>query len=753
MQTAQHMLSSDSEVSSADSVLFVGSNTASPLIVYTDKGHKALKINVIGSKHINTINIDNRSGEEIEKIIVHAPRTTCSVPHFLVHYQTAKKGWAEVYHADLKASTVSKAYSLPLLQEEDAFSTSTRDANVYFTRITGSEVSLVSSASHGMLGRWSRRKDVVYETLHAVSEVVARGDSTFAVRAALVQSSGDWKLVRDGESVWTRPESLANAVAAEWVELDDGESLAHELEVEGHQSLFGAYIHRVKRHARDLQQLPSWLRALPQRIFTSFINAEAVDQDASGSGKAVIVATDNGRVFLIDARKNGSIMLNTKAVDLAGAKWKVKAILVEGKTASIIAEDRDVVEINVADGDVIGSRFSPSREVKSVVLVPHTSSPLAVGVRGDGTPSSSEAIEDGTIVVTLNNDGQAQGWRYGGEPVKIWDFRPSPGQKIISAVARPLQDPVASIGKVLGNRSVLYKYLNPNLALLTAASEKIITVYLLDSISGQVLHTMPHNGTDTTIPVPSVLSENWFAYSFWSDGTDSSSKGHQLVIAELYESFIPNDRGPLESSANFSSIYASASPTPHVISQSFVIPEGISHMAVTQTLQGITSRQLICTLPESNAVIGIPRHLLDPRRPIDRDPTANEAEEGLMKYSPILNFDAKWYLTHARDLMGIRRIISTPTLLESTTLIFAFGLDAFGTRLAPSGAFDILGKGFNKVQLLATILALGVGVGFLAPMVCDLSRLNERMISDTDSHRYAESKLTRDGKCRSRSWN
>jgi hypothetical protein len=277
---------------------------------------------------------------------------------------------------------------------------------------------------------------------------------------------------------------------------------------------------------------------------------------------------------------------------------------------------------------------------------------------------------------------------------------------------------VASIGKVLGNRSVLYKYLNPNLALVTAVAESTATVYLLDAVSGQVLHTSTHTGVDTTQPIASALSENWFAYSLWADVTDTSdTKGYQLVISELYESPITNDRGPLGNAANYSSVRAGGIPRPHVISQSFMIPESISHMAVTQTRQGITMRQLLCTLPASNAIIGIPRTFLDPRRPVDRDPSATEAEEGLFRYHPFLEFDPKWYVTHAREVIGIDTILSSPTLLESTSLIFAFGGDVFGTRVSPSQAFDILGKGFSKLQLLATVLALGVGVAVLAPMV------------------------------------
>src|SRR5204863_3257536 len=142
--------------------------------------------------------------------------------------------WGEVYHADFKTSAISRAYRLPVIETKSVFATSTRDANVYFTRITRSEVSIVSSASHGILGRWILSKKNGEDARHAVSEVVVRG-STFAVRFAQVLESGIWELVHNGESVWTRPESLTGVVAAAWAETDGGEELVHELEIEGHE--------------------------------------------------------------------------------------------------------------------------------------------------------------------------------------------------------------------------------------------------------------------------------------------------------------------------------------------------------------------------------------------------------------------------------------------------------------------------------------------------------------------------------------
>jgi hypothetical protein len=110
-------------------------------------------------------------------------------------------------------------------------------------------------------------------------------------------------------------------------------------------------------------------------------------------------------------------------------------------------------------------------------------------------------------------------------------------------------------------------------------------------------------------------------------------------------------------------------------------------------------------------------HVLSARRP-HREPTPAEREEGIFKYHPYLELAGPWTLSHQRELLGIRDIVVSPTSMESTSLVFAFGdLDIFGTRVAPIGTFDVLGKGFGKLQLIGTVLATAIGTAVLAPMV------------------------------------
>lgn len=714
-QKSQLTLASENDVSGPESVLLVGSNTASPFIAWADKSNKTLKVNIIGSKNVINLEIENTSNEEIRGIKIYGPTGLNCLPHFLVACETDSSSWAEVYHIDLQTFSISQAYRLPRISGKSVFSASHRAGNVFFTRITETEISVYSSTSHGILGRWPFTKSGHGSPISAIAEVINKGDSA-AVRFAYVLDSGDWQLNRNGGNEWTRHESLSGAVAAAWVEPNISEDLVHELELEGHEDVLSAYIHRVKRHVRDLEHLPAYLQELPQRIFSSFLAAEATNLDSFGLRKLVIMATEKGRAIAVDTGNHGAVVWNVKVVDTPD--WKVKAIKSDLGTVTIYVEDGSTVSLNVTSGSIVSQKPSGAL-VRSVAVVPTEAgiNAVAVPIAEDGTPLQS--LQEAGYLVTLSEDGRVLGWDLSNNKVPVWQFLPPAGERVISATSRPAHDPVASIGKVLGDRSVLYKYLNQNLALITSIGPNIATFYLLDSVSGQVLHSSTHTGVDVTQPITSIISENWFAYSLWADlSNESESKGYQLIVSELYESPLPNDRGPLGAAANYSSLDGTDTyPKPYVVSQAFIIPEPISHLAVTQTRQGITIRQLLCTLPESNAIVGIPHHVLDPRRPVGRDPTPAEVEEGLFKYSPNLEFDGRWYITHSRDVAGIRAVIVSPTLLESTGLVFAFGGDVFGSRVAPSQAFDILGRSFAKLQLLGTVVALAVGVWFLAPIV------------------------------------
>jgi hypothetical protein len=719
----------NSEIQSADDIVFAGANTAAPLLAWTDRTNKVLKVNIIGTKSISSFNVP--STEAAESVVLHAPNRVNSRPHFLVEYQTATGHSAQVFHVDLMKNTVSKAYDLPHLSGRGTFATSTSDANVYFTRITTEEISLVSSASHGILGRWTVQGSPALAgsyPVHGVSEVAVKSNTASAVRAAVLFSNGEFALVRNGELVWTRPEFLSGAVSAVWAELPEEEALAHELEVEHHQNVLAAYIHRVQRHLRDLQHFPTWLQNIPKRVLGNLgaksedMTVDEIQHDTFGFHKLVLVATNSARLVALDVGAKGKIVWNVDLSKLAPGTTFQSPFLrsFRGYVEVMDKGLRTPLYINSITGSLLSTH--EVEDASDVTVLEQEDGDQSTRWPG-GVHVSRRVVSEGQPLIVFDLvDGELTGSLgvEAGAP-SVWTFTPPNGEHIVAYTARPADDLVASIGTVLGDRRVLYKYLNPNLVLVTAVLESArkASIYLLDSASGELLYAVSHDDVDTSRPIPSTISENWFSYSFTIDSTSATTRGHQLVVADMFESALPDDRGPLGDSANSSTVQPvkGDSAKPYVLSQTHIIPEEISHMTVTRTKQGITSRELLVTLPSSNSIVGIPRTVLDPRRPVGRDPTAEEMSEGLTKYTPGILFDPKWHLNHNYEVLGVKEVITSASGLESTSLVFAYGFDVFGTRVAPSFAFDMLGKGFNKLQMLMTVAALFVGVLFVAPLV------------------------------------
>ncbi len=694
-----------------------------PFLLSAEKPFKNVKFNLLGSSKTSSLSLDDK--EEIQALTVHYACGASAPSHFLLHARGNSHHWAEVFHIDTKSGEVSKAYKLPATQEQSTFALQNVGRESYVVRTTESEVTLYSSASHGQLGRWVR-KGVYTSSIasqhtfaHTAAEVVS-GKAGFAVRIAETTAGGELSLIRNGETQWLRPEMLAYATIASWV--DDGSqgTLLEELEVEASVSPITAYVHRLRRHLHDLAGLPQYM----QGLFSSLIGSgeSTIDPKQRLVGdKTVIVGTSRKDLIAVDTSHGGTVIWRSSLASAMREGAVFKAVYTKNGRTMVYMSDGSSVAINTTTGSVI-ENWPATISASRFLQIPAEPAPAVVKIDSDGKPhlaadfSPSRATE-GNIVLTLGENGNAFGWSIGQKVERTWTLRPKTGLKFTSAISRGHNDPVASIGKVLGDRSVLYKYISPNMALLTASSSNSVAVYLVDAVTGAILHTSSHDQVLTGSSIPAAMSENWFAYALTSQDPETSALSTQLLISELYESAAANDRGTLAARSNYSSFSSDAGAKPYVRSQAFTLSEPISTLAVTQTIQGITSRQLLAVLPNSDAIVAIPREVLNARRPVDRDPTNDEREEGLFRYSPILELEPRNYLTHIREVVGIKSMLTAPSLLESTSLVFAFGHDVFGTQVVPSGAFDVLGKGFNRIQLLLTIVALFVGVAVVRPIV------------------------------------
>ncbi|GLI60547.1 hypothetical protein VaNZ11_002704 [Volvox africanus] len=308
---------------------------------------------------------------------------------------------------------------------------------------------------------------------------------------------------------------------------------------------------------------------------------------------------------------------------------------------------------------------------------------------------------------------------------------------VLAVAYRNPTEPIQSSVKVLSDRSIKYKYLNPNLLFVATGiangvpSDSVaagvdslseeVTVHLLDTVTGRILHRQSHLGARG--PVTAVLTENAVLYYFRDIDTGrfvatsmelyDATPGRQFNVLDYL--FNPNSTRPV----------SSLKPTPvEVQTQSFfsrLVPRAAT---VTRTEQGITAKQLLI-VTNTDQVYALDRRWVDPRRPKKQKLTQDELEEGLVPFQDTLPISPLSFATLDRQVLGIRGVNVEPTRLESTCLMFVHGVDLFYTRLAPAKGFDSLEDDFNYALLLAALVGLTGGAVILQYMAKQTS-LNQK---------------------------
>ncbi|MBA0820314.1 hypothetical protein Gohar_021702 [Gossypium harknessii] len=246
-----------------------------------------------------------------------------------------------------------------------------------------------------------------------------------------------------------------------------------------------------------------------------------------------------------------------------------------------------------------------------------------------------------------------------------------------------------------------------------------MVAYLIDTVTGRILHRVTHHGSQG--PVHAVFSENWVVYHYFN----LKAHRYEMSVIEIYDQSRADNKDVWKLVLGKHNLTSPISlySRPDVItkSQSYFFTHSVKTIAVTSTTKGITSKQLLIgTIGDQ--VLALDKRFLDPRRTVN--PTQAEKEEGIIPLTDSLPIIPQSYVTHALRVEGLRGIITVPAKLESTTLVFAHGVDLFFTQLAPSRTYDSLTDDFNYALLLITIVALVAAI-FLTWTLSERKELQE----------------------------
>lgn len=464
-------------------------------------------------------------------------------------------------------------------------------------------------------------------------------------------------------------------------------------------------------------------------------------RDQFGLKKIIVLATQTGKLFGLDTI-SGDILWELFNAEFSTRGSKVEAILTlnrqseenQSESRAILIHPKGLIlQFNPISGEFVEKKQLPNAikqisytEVDDVdgdrgVIIVDTQhkvhiypSYLEARVKAnldryfmtivDRTPASLNGFK---FVMINTNDVV---------PNLIWSLTLNDTESVVSLAIKRLDEEVHSPARVLGDRGILYKYLNPNLiAVMTQANsgsactpENYINVYLIDAVTGALVHSIYHPKSQG--PFNMVHSENWLVYSYYN----TKNRRTEVSSLEMFEGTTQSN------STSFSSLTRSSIKPKLVEHKTFIFPSGIEAMTDTITLRGMTNRHIIVALP-SGALLEVPKIFLDPRRPINM--TIEHREEGLIPYMPELPIPSESIINYDQTLLAVRKITTSPAMLESTSLVLAYGLDLFFTRVTPSKTFDILKDDFDHI-LISAVLAFLVVASYVSKLLAQRKALH-----------------------------
>uniref|UniRef100_A0A8B9RD60 ER membrane protein complex subunit 1 n=1 Tax=Astyanax mexicanus TaxID=7994 RepID=A0A8B9RD60_ASTMX len=534
-----------------------------------------------------------------------------------------------------------------------------------------------------------------------------------------------------------REEALADVVTMEMVDLPLTGTQA-ELEGEFGKKADGLLPMVLKRLSSQFILLQAWMSHLwklfydarkPRSHVKNEVTFETLSRDEFNLQKMMVMVTASGKLFGIDS-KSGTVLWKQYLENIQPNS--VFKLMVQRTTAHFPHPPQCTLLVKDKDTG-LGSLyvFNPIFGKKSHISVPALPRPILQSLllplmdqdyskvllliddqyKVTAFPSTKNVLQQlqemaSSIFFYLvdSSQGRLSGFRLRKDlsTELIWEVViPTEVQKIVGVKGKRANEHVHSQGRVMGDRSVLYKYLNPNLlAVVTESTDShqersFVGIFLIDGVTGRIVHEAVQRKARR--PVHFVHSENWVVYVYWN----TKSRRNEFSVLELFEGM------ELYNSTVFSSL--DRPRPPQVLQQSYIFPSPISTLEATLTEKGITSRHLLVGLP-SGAIVSLPKMFLDPRRP--EVASDQSREENLIPYSPEMPIRTEWFINYNQTVSRVRGIYTAPSGLESTCLVVAYGLDIYQTRVYPSKQFDVLKDDYDYVLISSVLLGL-----FFATMI------------------------------------
>lgn len=458
---------------------------------------------------------------------------------------------------------------------------------------------------------------------------------------------------------------------------------------------------------------------LGKLVGTADIDAD-FESDTYGFEKILVLYDDVNSVVMARSTKDGSFIWTYTV-----GEEDVLVDLISFNSEVYVIFTNSVHVLLLRTGELLLNKKFPVAIDKAIVLETLISEEEAE----EAAEPFTLALQSGESFEILHPDAKLAGNQYvvsktdaltiqghkvsEGKLIKTWKFT-SHGEAIIS-ISNKEGSLTSAVGITRADRSVLYKYLNPNLITVVTKAGTSLKVTLIDGATGNVLHVQSHGEEIVDIKSINVVqADNWVIYSYL---VKYPKVEQRIVVLDLFTT-AENAIGGMKSATEGEYNVAIS----QVSTKSFIYPERILELAATQTKFGITLRSVLA-LTEAGQLVEIPKFLLNSRRIDDRKMTANDFEDEfrMMPYQPVIAHNNYQVLNHKIKLQSVdsdRQILVKPTDFESTAVVCLVNSEnEFCTTVQPSLSYDRLTASFDKLKLLLTIGVLFVAYIFTKPLV------------------------------------
>ncbi|KAL0410006.1 UNVERIFIED_CONTAM: ER membrane protein complex subunit [Sesamum latifolium] len=413
-----------------------------------------------------------------------------------------------------------------------------------------------------------------------------RTDRSNGFRVLIVMEDHSLLLLQQGEIVWSREDGLASVIDVKASELPvekDGVSVA-KVEHSLFEWLKG---HLLKLKGTLMIATPDDVVAI-QKIRLQSSEKSKMTRDHNGFRKLLIVLTRAGKVFalhtgdgrivwsrLLNSLRKSETCENPRGISLH--QWQDPhhhaldenpSVLVVGRcgynsdSAGVLSivdtytgEERNHIGPIHSIAHIIPLHFTDSMEQRLHLLVdanrhahlyPRTAEALGIFQRELGNIFWYAAETDKGIlrgygvqkncVLEVADD-------FCFDTRDLWSIVfPSESEKIAATATRSLNEVVHTQAKVTADQEVMYKYISKNLLFLATVAPKAVgpigsvtpdesslVVYVIDTVTGRILHRMTHHGSQG--PIKAVFSENWIVYHYFN----LRAHRYEMSVIEIYD--------------------------------------------------------------------------------------------------------------------------------------------------------------------------------------------------------------------------